>query len=96
MKNIVLKDSKKNRKVCKKVFTNKKGRDTIKKKCIPFKVSYKICKRREGLHMMNDVSLSGLLKELNFIEKIFFRRKFVEVYKKGIKDGFKWSNSIVR
>ena len=46
--------------------------------------------------MMNDVSLSGLLKELNFIEKIFFRRKFVEVYKKGIKDGFKWSNSIVR
>lgn len=53
---------------------------------------------REGLFMREtkDVVLDEVEEELNFIERIFFRKKFIKVYKKGIRKGFNWSNSIVR
>lgn len=37
-----------------------------------------------------------VIEELNFVERILFRKKFIEIYKKGIKRGFNWSNKTVR
>lgn len=37
---------------------------------------------------MKDVILDEVIKELNFIERIFFKKKFVKVYKKGITYGY--------
>ena len=94
MKNVVLKKFKKCRK---KVFTKKKDKDIIKRNCNPFEVNYKkIYKRGRGLYMENEILLNEVMEELNFIEKIFFKKKFFEVYKKGMRKGFKWSNINVR
>lgn len=54
MKNQVLKSDEKFKKVSQKVFTKKNENDTIRKSHIPFKVNYKIYKRRDGLYMKNE------------------------------------------
>lgn len=56
-------------------------------------IKYKLLNKdykREKLFMREtkDVVLNEVMKELNFIEKIFFKRKFIKVYKKGITYGF--------
>lgn len=49
---------------------------------------------REALFMK--ITEDIVLKKLNIVEKIFFRKKFTEIYKEGIKAGFNWSNRNVR
>lgn len=90
MKNVAKEIEKESR----NVFTKKSVSNTIRKNCNPLKVY----KRRDGLYMRKtkDISLDEVIEELNFIEKVFFKRKFIEVYKKGIKKGFNWSNTDVR
>ena len=71
-----------------KVFTNEEMNIIIKKDYNPLKVNYKIYKRG-GLFMKGtkEVELEEVMKELNIIEKIFFKRKFIKIYKKGIAFG---------
>ena len=78
-----------------KVFTRKEGRDIIKKDYNPL-VDYKLICGREGLYMRKTEEglLKEIIEELNFIERIFFRKKFIAVYKEGIKIGFNWNNSV--
>lgn len=81
----------------KNIFTKSISNSTIKKNYNPLKVNCKICKRRDGLYMNKTKDAENeVMEELNFIERIFFKRKFVEVYKKGVRKGFNWNNSIVR
>lgn len=94
MKNQVLKSDKKFTKVSEKLFTKKKENDTIRKDYNPLKVNYKIYRRGSGLYMESEILFNELLKELNIIERMFFKRKIIEIYKKGIKKGFKWANSV--
>ncbi|MCI8617676.1 MAG: hypothetical protein HFJ60_05520 [Clostridia bacterium] len=42
------------------------------------------------------VLLEELGEKLNFIEKIFFKKKYIRIYKEGVKRGFNWSNFNVR
>lgn len=49
---------------------------------------------REWLFMRKTEDI--VLKELNIVERIFFKKKFIEIYKAGIKAGFNWNNSGVR
>ena len=51
---------------------------------------------REGLYvkLMNNELLIEVTNELNFIEKIFFKRKFIEIYKNGVRKGFNWNNNV--
>ena len=37
--------------------------------------------------------LKEVTKELNFIERIFFKEKFIKIYKNGIKKGFNWEEN---
>lgn len=92
MKKIILKGFKKRKKIFKrkkeKVFTKRKVNSTIKKDYNPFEVNKKIYKRRDGLYMPKNKELSEIMKELNFIERIFFKKKFIKIYKMGIMLGF--------
>lgn len=83
---------KKVEKNAKKVFTKKESNDIIKKDYNPLKVNKKIYERGSGLLMEDKVLLSEVTEELNFIEKLLFKRKFIKIYKKGIKKGFNWNN----
>jgi len=80
----------KKKKLEEKVFTKKKGNDIISKDYNPFEVNCKIYERRSELHMKKNISLyeDEVLKELNLIERILFKRKFINIYKKGIQKGF--------
>ena len=43
--------------------------------------------------------LSELTEGVNFVEKIVlrvFKKDFIKAYKKGVKEGFNWSNRTVR
>lgn len=56
---------------------------------------------REGLLMKEteEVVLDEVMKEANFIKRIILKilkKDFIKVYKKGVKEGFNWSNNIVR
>lgn len=66
-----MKDVVKVKKEEKKVFTNLKGNDTIKKNHNPFKVNYKIYQRRDGLYM-NNIELN---KEIFIDEKKYQQAK---------------------
>lgn len=87
MKDVILNKNQKNNE---KVFTKKKGKHIIREDYKPSDVDNKllIYKRRSGLYM------EEVLEKLNFLEKIFLKKKFIEVYKKGIKKGFNWSNNV--
>jgi len=53
--------------------------------------------RKDGLYVKNEVLLyQDIIEELNFVEKIFFKSKFIQVYKKGLKRGFNWNYNTVR
>ena len=43
-----------------------------------------------GLFMekIKEGNLKEVLEELNFVEKIFFKKKFIKIYKLGITFGF--------
>lgn len=70
-----------------KVFTNDESNIIMKKKYNLLNKDYKNICQREGL-CMKDIKLKEVMEELNVIEKIFFKRKFIKVYKKGITYGF--------
>ena len=59
-------------------------------------MNYKSIYEREGLYvkLMNNELLIEVTNELNFIEKIFFKRKFIEIYKNGVRKGFNWNNNV--
>lgn len=79
-----------------KVFTEKRSNSTIKKKHNSLKTS-EIRGRRDGLYMRETKNTKNeALEGLNLIEKIFFKKRFIEVYQKGVRRGFKWSNNTVR
>jgi len=79
MKIRVLREIKKGKKFFKtrqgEVFTKKKINSTIKKDYNPFKVNYKIYKRRDGLYNMEDVVLEKNKRKLNIKELINERMK---------------------
>ena len=75
-----------------KIFTKNDGKDIIKKHNLLNK-NFNFYER-EGLPMREKKNI--VLKKLNLVEKIFFRKKFIEIYKEGVKAGYNWSNSIVR
>ncbi len=82
-------------KKCKKVFTKNESNNIIRKKYNPLKANKS---EREGLFMKEKdvVLLEELGEKLNFIEKIFFKKKYIRIYKEGVKRGFNWSNFNVR
>lgn len=49
---------------------------------------------REGLYMRKTEDI--VLKRLNIVERVFFKKKFIEIYKEGVKAGFNWNNCNVR
>lgn len=76
-----------------KIFTKNNGKDIIYNK-------YNLLNKnndfyeREALNMK--ITEDIVLKKLNIVERIFFRKKFTEIYKEGVKAGFNWSNRNVR
>ena len=84
-----------------KIFTNEKRKNIIFSKKSLLSKKYKKIYEREELFMKetnkerggvpmnerNDIIFKDLMKELNFIEKIFFKKKFIKVYKLGITFG---------
>lgn len=77
-----------------KVFTKERRNSRIKKNYNPLKVNYKIYKRGSGLYMENEILSDEVIEKLNFIERIFFKKRFIEIYKEGIKKGFNWNNTV--
>lgn len=65
MKDVVLKEIRKNEKKGEKLFTKKESKVTIRKNYNPLKVNYKIYKRGSGLYNMKDI----ILKETIFINE---------------------------
>lgn len=80
-----------------KVFTKEIKNNIINEKYNPLNKDESFYER-EGLFMKKtkDVVLDEIMEELNFIERIFFKNKFIKVYKKGVRKGFNWGNNIVR
>lgn len=76
-------------KVNEKLFTKVGKTNIMKKNYNPLDKDCKIFES-EGLFMrkIEDVEVKGLIEELNFIERIFFKKKFIKIYKKGITYGF--------
>lgn len=69
------------------VFTNKLKYNIIKSIYNPLNVNCKTIYKKEEF-MKEKVVLNEVIKELNIIERIFFKNKFIKVYKKGITFGF--------
>lgn len=84
--------------IVEKVFTKKEENNIINENYIPLKVNFKNLLEKDGLFMneTKDILLNEITEELNFIERIFFKNKFIKVYKKGVRKGFNWSYNIVR
>lgn len=85
MKNVVLNkkfDVEKNRRT--KVFTKKEKNIIIRKKNNPLNKNRRRVYEREGLFMngTKDVILNEIMKELNFIERVFFKKKIIKMYNK--------------
>lgn len=80
-----------------KVFTKNNRKDIIYNKYNLLNKNNSFYER-EGLSMKKteDIVLKEITKELNFVERIFLRRKFIEIYKAGVKEGFNWNNGNVR
>jgi len=72
----------------KKVFTKEESNNIIRKKYNPLNKDCKIFER-EGLDMKEkDIVLEEVIEQLNFIERIIFKKKFIKIYKLGIAFGF--------
>lgn len=78
----------------KKVFTNDGSNIIIKKNYNLLNKDYKKICEREGLYMKEtkDIKLKEVIEELNLIEKIFFKKKFIKIYRKGMIDCFNYYN----
>lgn len=68
----------------KKAFTEKGKNNIIINKHSPLNKDYRLFER-EGLYVneTKDILLDELLEELNIIERIFFKRKFIKLYNKA-------------
>ncbi|MCI8640982.1 MAG: hypothetical protein HFJ59_03810 [Clostridia bacterium] len=77
----ILRERKKERQ---RLFTKKDSNNIMKKDYNPLNKD-KGFYEREGLFMKEtkDVILDELLEELNFIERIFFKMKFIKLYNKA-------------
>jgi hypothetical protein len=64
----------------KKLFTNSKSNNIMRKNS-PLKANYE----REGLFMKEtkDVILEEIGEKLNFIERIFLKKKYIRIYNKA-------------
>ena len=84
-----------NKENIKKEFTIRERKDIINKECALLNKDESFYER-EGLYvkLMNNELLIEVTNELNFIEKIFFKRKFIEIYKNGVRKGFNWNNNV--
>lgn len=76
-----------------KTFTKNMGKDIIQSKYNLLNKN-KDFYEREGLDMRRTEDI--VLKELNIVERFFLKKKFIEIYKAGVKAGFNWNNSDVR
>ena len=83
--------------IVEKIFTKEIKNNIISEKYNPLNKDESFYES-EGLFMKEtkDVLLNEVIEELNFIERIFFKNKFIKVYKKGVRKGFNWSYNIVR
>ena len=77
----------------KNVFTKEYAKNIIRKKYNPLNKDEGFYER-EGFFMRKTEDI--VVKKLNIVERIFFRKKFTEIYKEGVKAGFNWSNRNVR
>ena len=75
-----------------KVFTKNNGKGIIYNKYNLLNKNYFY--EREGLYMRKTEDI--VLKRLNIVERVFFKKKFIEIYKEGVKTGFNWNNCNVR
>ena len=75
-----------------KMFTKNRRKDIIYNKYNLLNKNYFY--EREGLYMRKTEDI--VLKRLNIVERVFFKKKFIEIYKEGVKAGFNWNNSNVR
>lgn len=76
---------------CRKLFTKSQENNIINKKYSLLSKFYE----REGLFMRETKDIVDIVESLNFVERVLFEKKFIEVYKEGIKKGFNWSNTTV-
>lgn len=77
----------------KNVFAKEYAKNIIRKKYNPLNKDEGFYER-EGFFMRKTEDI--VVKKLNIVERIFFRKKFTEIYKEGVKAGFNWSNRNVR
>lgn len=76
-----------------KVFTKNVEEDIIKNKYNLLNKNTNFYER-EGLSMRKTEDI--VLKELNIVERIFLKKKLIEIYKAGVKAGYNWANRNVR
>lgn len=73
-----------------KTFTKNNGKGIIGKKYIPLYKKINKLYKGDGLIMRETEDI--VLKKLNIVERVFFKKKFIEIYKAGVKAGFNWNN----
>lgn len=73
-----------------KIFTKNDEEDIIGKKYIPLYKKINKLYKGDGLIMRETEDI--VLKKLNIVERVFFKKKFIEIYKAGVKAGFNWNN----
>lgn len=78
--------------IVEKTFTKNDGKGIIYNKYNLLNKNYFY--EREGLLMKETEDI--VLKRLNIVERVFFKKKFIEIYKEGVKAGFNWNNCNVR
>jgi hypothetical protein len=78
--------------IVEKTFTKNDGKGIIYNKYNLLNKNYFY--EREGLYMRKTEDI--VLKRLNIVERVFFKKKFIEIYKEGVKAGFNWNNCNVR
>lgn len=78
--------------IVEKTFTKNDGKGIIYNKYNLLNKNYFY--EREGLLMKETEDI--MLKRLNIVERVFFKKKFIEIYKEGVKAGFNWNNCNVR
>ena len=79
--------------IVEKIFTKNDGKDIIYNKYNLLNKNNSFYER-EGLFMEKTEDI--VIRKLNFVERVFFKKKFIEIYKAGVKAGFNWSNCNVR
>lgn len=86
--------------IVEKIFTKKEKNNIMVKKYNPLNKDEGFYER-EGLFMREteELVLDEVMEGANFIRRIIlkvFKKDFIKVYKKGVKEGFNWSDNTVR